>query len=57
MARRIVDPKTGFIQFVATPEELQIKQVLKENAELKKENSNLKKSLSDISERLDKAGL
>lgn len=46
MAYRKIDPETGFIEYIRTPEENSIIQMRQENAEMKAEIEKLKKQLS-----------
>lgn len=57
MARKVIDPKTGFIQFIPTEDEKKLKAIEKENKSLKEENEALAKQLKAFEERLEKAGI
>ena len=46
MAYRHIDPETGFIEYLRTPEENSILKIRQENAELKKEIEELRKMMS-----------
>lgn len=54
MAYRKIDPETGFIEYIRTPEENSIIQMRQENAEMKAEIENLKKQLSQSSNNNNK---
>lgn len=57
MPRRVVDPETGFIKFISTPEEKAIRDIENENKAIREENEELRETLYDLIERLDKAGI
>lgn len=56
MAYRKIDPETGFIEYIRTPEENSIIQMRQENAEMKAEIEKLKKQLSQSNNNDKKEG-
>lgn len=57
MPRKVVDPETGFIKFISTPEEKVLRKVIEDNKALKEENDSLKSALEELTKRMDKAGI
>lgn len=57
MPRKVVDPETGFIKFISTPEEKALRKVIEDNKALKEENDALKLALEKLTKRMDKAGI
>ena len=57
MPRRVVDPETGFIKFISTPDEKAIRELVKSNEALKEENKSLREALEAFEQRLNNAGI